>query len=302
MGWAREMSSMPVLDRIRALTETGRWGLVTNWASIEVLGECRNKNRIVEARMWCGKVSGSENSSAVLTFDWVSKGDHGIEERIAIGRMGFTWVEIYGHGLVRPAPFPDYYQEFIGSMVAQNDAPDRFIQTAEPYRTLEIGEAIYAPKIGPTGGIPLGEKVFDTYLFDANLVGNLYFGNYSIWMGKLRDATFFQMAPEFYRGVGELGELTCVSSRIQHLREAMPFDDIVVTMSLKAVHKKGLDLMFEFQKKMEGGKGEKLAIGEHRVIWTKADAKGERVATDLPEKILSQIMALVHKHTFSEAG
>jgi enediyne polyketide synthase len=216
--------------------------------------------------------------------------------------MGFTWVEIYGHGLVRPAPFPDYYRDFIGSMIAQNDAPDSFISTSEPYRALDVGEAVYAPKVGPSGGIPLGEKVFDTSLFDANLVGNLYFGNYSIWMGKLRDVTFFQMAPELYRGVGEQGELTCVHSRIQHLREAMPFDDIIVTMSLKALHQKGLDLVFEFQKKLPDGKGEKLAMGEHRVIWTKMDAKGEKVATQLPEKIVSQIMALVHKHTLSEAG
>lgn len=302
MGWAREMSSVPVLDRIRALTETGRWGLVTNWASIEVLGECRNKNRVVEARMWCGKVSGSQNSSAVLTFDWVSKGDNGIEERIAVGRMGFTWVEIYGHGLVRPAPFPDYYRDFIASMVAQNDAPDTFIETAEPYRSLETGDPIYAPVVGPSGGIPIAEKVFDTYLFDANLVGNLYFGNYSIWMGKLRDLAFFRMAPEIYRGVGELGEFTCVNSRIQHLREAMPFDDIIVTMTLKALHKKGMDLIFEFQKKLPDGKGEKLAMGEHRVIWTKMDAKGEKVAVDLPEKIVTQILALVAKHTLGAAG
>lgn len=302
MGWAREMSSMPVLDRIRALTETGKWGLVTNWASIDVLGECRNKNRIVEARMWCGKVSGAHNSTAVLTFDWVSKGDQGIEERIAVGRMGFTWVEIYGHGLVRPAPFPDYYKEFIASMIAQNDAEDRFVETAEPYRQLAIGESIYAAKVGPSGGIPLAEKTFETSLFDANLVGNLYFGNYSMWMGKLRDSAFHGMAPDLYKGVGEQGELTCVSSKIQHLREAMPFDEIHVQMSLRAVHRHGLDLVFDFFKKMPDGKGEKLATADHRVIWTRSNERGEKVAGDLPERILEEVMRSVRQNSLGVAG
>ena len=90
MGSARELSSVPVLDRIRELTETGKWGLVTNWASINVLGQVRNTDRIVQVRMWCGSISGKEESSVTLNFDWVSLGEDGIEERIATGKMGFT--------------------------------------------------------------------------------------------------------------------------------------------------------------------------------------------------------------------
>jgi enediyne polyketide synthase len=302
MGWAREMSSIPVLDRIRALTESGKWGLVTNWASIEVLGECRNKNRIVEARMWCGKVSGAHNSSAVLTFDWVSKGDQGVEERIAIGRMGFTWVEIYGHGLVRPAPFPDYYKDFIGSMIAQTDAPDTFLPTEEPYRALEMGSPIYTAVVGPSGGVPIAQKIFETGLFDANLVGNLYFGNYSIWMGKTRDWAFQKIAPNLFKGIGEEGELTCVSSKIQHVREAMPFDDVVVAMSLRGIHKNGIDLVFEFQKCLPNEKFEKLAVGEHRVIWTRVNERGEKVASPLPQVIVEHILGLINQKDILVAG
>jgi enediyne polyketide synthase len=238
MGQSREMSSLPVLDKIRALTETGRWGQVTNWASIEVLGECRNRDRVVEARMWCGLVGGSQNSSATLNFDWVSLGENGIEERIATGQMGFTWVEILDHGIVRPAEFPTEYGDFIASMIARNDRPNSYIPAAEPYRTLDKGQTLLRVPAGPNTAVNITQKVFETSLFDANLVGNLYFGNYSIWMGKLRDSYFHGLAPHLYRGIGEAGELTCVNSRIQHLREAMPFDDILVTMGVKALHQR----------------------------------------------------------------
>ncbi len=290
MGSAREMSSLPVLDRIRALTETGRWGLVTNWASIEVLGECRNKDRVVEARMWCGRISGSKNSSATLTFDWVSKGENGIEERIATGQMGFTWVEILDHGIVRPAEFPEYYKDFIASMVAKNDNKDSFIPAHEPYRTLGKGNQLFKVPEGPNTAVVIAQKVFETSLFDANLVGNLYFGNYSIWMGKLRDSHFFSLAPQLYRGVGEQGELTCTKSRIQHLREAMPFDDILVTMAVKSVYEQGADLQFEFYKVTPEGLSEKLAIAQHEVIWTRQGADGEKVACALPEVILTALI------------
>jgi enediyne polyketide synthase len=290
MGQSREMSSLPVLDKIRELTETGRWGQVTNWASIEVLGECRNRDRVVEARMWCGQVGGSKNSSATLNFDWVSLGEDGIEERIATGQMGFTWVEILDHGIVRPAEFPVEYRDFIASMIARNDNPNSYIPAPEPYRSLAKGETMFQAPVGPNTAITIAQKVFETSLFDANLVGNLYFGNYSIWMGKLRDSYFHGLAPHLYRGIGEAGELTCVKSRIQHLREAMPFDDILVTMGIKAVHQNGVDLQFEFHKVTPDGHTEKLATADHQTIWTRPGADGEKVACELPQEILSALI------------
>lgn len=289
MGWAREMSSIPVLDRIRTLTESGKYGLVTNWASIEVLGDCRNKHRIVESRMWCGKMSGQMNSSAVLTFDWLSRGETGVEERIAVGRMGFTWVEIVGHGVVKPAPFPGYYQDFIENMVAKNDEPDVFSPAPEPYRNLQTGNEEFLAPAGPGSSVTLCSKFFETSLYDSNLVGNLYFGNYSVWMGKLRDEFFYSLAPGLYRGIGEFGELTCVKSRIQHLREAMPFDDIYVTMGMTGLSTNAVDLHFEFFKVDGNGQREKLAVATHNVIWTIAGENGDRVSAPLPPAIFQKL-------------
>ncbi|MFW7378809.1 MAG: SDR family NAD(P)-dependent oxidoreductase [Oligoflexus sp.] len=293
MGSARELSSVPVLDKIRELTESGRWGLVTNWASIKVLGECRNKDRVVQARMWCGRIMGAQESSVTLAFDWVSRGPDGIEERIATGYMGFTWVEILGHGIVKPAPFPDYYRDFIDSMIAQNDEPDRYIPAAEPLADLNPGESLFVSKKGPNARPVLYEKTFETSLFDANLVGNLYFGNYSIWMGKTRDFFFQKLMPSRFMGVGEQGEFRCTDCKIQHLREAMPFDDIKVRMSLSSLHEEGMDLYFEFYKVNENGNDEKLAYGDHRIVWTKAE-QGKVQSVPLPEELMACLEEVIN--------
>jgi len=214
--------------------------------------------------------------------------------------MGFTWVEILDHGVVAPAEFPDYYRDFIASMIAKDDRKDVYVPAPEPYRKLEKGETLFKAPEGPKTAVRLTEKIFETSLYDANLVGNLYFGNYSIWMGKIRDHFFHDLAPELYRGIGENGELICVKSRIQHLREAMPFDDILVTMGLKALHRHGADLYFEYYKITVDGHSEKLAIADHQALWTKRGADGEKLTANWPDSILNALWDLVHKA--NEAG
>ncbi len=302
MGSARELSSVPVLDRIRKLTETGKWGLVTNWSSIEVLGQCRNRDRIVQGRMWCGKISGAYESTVTLNFDWISLGESGIEERIATGKMGFTWVEILGHGIVKPAKFPDYYREFINSMVAQNDDQDSYIPAPEPLKNLTPGTRIFKGPTGPVNKIVLKEKTFETSLFDANLVGNLYFGNYSIWMGKTRDHYLQSIIPEYFQGVGEQGEFRCKDCTIKHLREAMPFDEIRVSMSLSELYDGGLGLYFEFYKVNPIGPDEKLAFGEHKAIWCNSDKKGNVTQMPLPEKLMKTLNKIIVDKTIASVG
>lgn len=290
MGLAREMSSIPVLEEIRQLTESGKWGQVTNWASIEVLGECRNEHRIVEARMWCGKLGGSKNSSATLSFDWVSRGEHGVEERIARGQMGFTWVEILAHGVVQPAPLPRSYFDFIKTMEAKNELPNVYQNLQEPYRNLSPGRSIVKTSGGPRSVVPLATKTFETSTFDGNLVGNIYFGNYSIWMGRVRDSFFYRLAPRYFIKTKDIFEVICMKSRIQHLREAMPFEDILVTMGLIQLNQCGIDLHFEFYRKNQNGILEKLAIADHQCLWTHRNDGGKVKAHEWPQEILEYML------------
>jgi enediyne polyketide synthase len=290
MGQSREMSSIPVLNEIRTLTESGKWGQVTNWANIEVLGECRNHHRIVEARMWCGKLGGSKMSAATLSFDWLSVGENGVEERIARGQMGFTWVEILTHGVVQPAPLPQAYFDFIKTMEAQNEQPNVYASAHEPLRSLSPGRSLLKTTGGPRSVVPLATKTFETSTFDSNLVGNIYFGNYSIWMGRVRDTYFYKLAPVFFTKSKDICELICTKSRIQHLREAMPFDDIVVTMGLVQLSQAGIDLQFEFFRKNPTGVLEKLAIADHQCVWTHKAADGTITAHEWPEEIRTAIL------------
>jgi enediyne polyketide synthase len=291
MGEAREIGLAPVLRELRDLTASGKWGMITNWSEIEILGDCRNDDRIIESRTWVSrKLMGKSQSSSVLSFDWVARGPSGELERIATGHMGFTWAEILDHGVVKAAALPPGLQAFMNGMMAKTDAEDSYEPALEPFRELSPGEVIFEAPRGPNSAVPLASKVFETGLTNANLVGNVYFVNYSTWMGSLRDRFFYELIPDAFRGIGEAGEMTCVRARIQHLREAMPFDDIQVTMGLCSVSENGMQLTFEFFKVGEDGSREKLAYGTHELVWTQRDAAGNKISAKLPDQLLAGLL------------
>ena len=70
-------------------------------------------------------------------------------------------------------------------------------------------------------------------LAQANLVGNIYYANYYEWQGQIRDRFLSELIPDYFVGIGEKGELLALESRVDHLREAMPFDRILLTLAVK---------------------------------------------------------------------
>ncbi|MCF8106971.1 MAG: hypothetical protein K9K64_15955, partial [Desulfohalobiaceae bacterium] len=115
--------------------------------------------------------------------------------------------------------------------------------------------------------------------------GNIYFAHYPAWQGKTRDRYFFGLIPEYYRGTGESGELICLDCRVDHLREAMPFDRILVTMALKELRTFSLRLYFEYFRLDPDGSRTKLAYGEQKAIWVVRDEHGNPVPAPFPSKI-----------------
>ena len=77
---------------------------------------------------------------------------------------------------------------------------------------------------------------------NSNWVGNIYFANYGEWMARVRDIYFHRLTPDWFRNSGRDGEWVCLSCAIDHLSEAMPFDRILVTMDIAAIHRCGVDL------------------------------------------------------------
>jgi len=149
-------------------------------------------------------------------------------------------------------------------MKPTRDSTDPLANIPTSLEGLKIGEALWTAD-DVDAGVPLAREVFSTSLQDSNLVGNLYFSNYSAWQGRLRDRLLHEIAPECFdlRQLGAQPE--CLFFSTHHLREAMPFDSIEAQMSVKAMYDGALDLWFDYYRVDMTGTREKLAVGEHRI-------------------------------------
>jgi enediyne polyketide synthase len=267
MGKLRELACQPVYHPLAEQFATGRWGMVSNYAETRFFGEARAEDTI-EGRFWLGPASGQFGSTQEFHYDWHRLLPDGRRNRFAWSRMGVTWVEILGHGVVEARPLPDYYAEFM-DRATPPDTPDvRAALEPQPgIGEIDLGTVVWEAPPGPVNRALLHEELFDTSFEESNLVGNIYFANYYLWQGPTRDRFFQSIAPEYYVGAGERGELRCEYVRIDHLREAMPFHRIAARMSLEAVYERGLRLRFDYFR-VTGDTREKLGSGVHVAGWS----------------------------------
>jgi enediyne polyketide synthase len=183
--------------------------------------------------------------------------------------MRTSSVEILDYGLARPAPWPDDFYEFLVGMRPNRDVASPLDALPERLADLDIGSSLWTSTDEGQECL-IARQVFSTSLQDSNLVGNLYFGNYSAWQGRLRDQFLHDIAPSCFTPEKIGGQLECLSFSTHHLREAMPFDNIEASMYLKGLYPGALDLWFEYHRVGTNGTREKLAVGEHRVALVSA--------------------------------
>jgi enediyne polyketide synthase len=283
MGKIRELAVSPILKQLAEDMSGGQWGMVTNNARVNVLGDIAGTG-VIEARYWMEGVGGRDNSTMELRFQWCEVKADGSTEPVAEGQMQITWVRVLGHGQVEVAPLPEYVQAYVDAVGPQHE--DSAEEAAEPAETLGLGVELHRTSLGPRTGRILREQDFQTSLEDANLVGNIYFDNYAKWQGRVRDLFFFQAAPHLYRGGAASGELMCRQLKVQHIREAMPFDRIHVSMGLRAVYENGVKLEFEYRRVNPDGSSEKLAFAEQDAVWVVRDADGRPSAAPLPDELI----------------
>ena len=265
-GEVREASAWPVLKKIADQFSTGEWGGVTNYARLKVLGEATTNDQI-EARLWASGNGGPKNSVLDLTFDFRKVLPEGGYERLAWIEQQTTWVRILDHGTAKVEPYPEYYETFLEKMLPRYNAPNLPEPMAEPLKSLyenKEEDYLYQAPSGPSVKPILHTQLMETSLEDSNIVGNIYFANYYAWQGKARDHYFYTLIPDYFRGTGERGEMICLHCKVDHLREAMPFDRIEVQMALKAVNKCRARLYFEYFKLEHKYPPLKLATGEAR--------------------------------------
>jgi hypothetical protein len=75
----------------------------------------------------------------------------------------------------------------------------------------------------------------------------------------------------------------CAGCTLEHLREAMPFDRVAVAMSVRSLSECGVGLEFNYYRVDPGGARHKLAVATHEAVWVSRDARGELVASRVPE-------------------
>jgi enediyne polyketide synthase len=264
MGKARELGGMQQTEfhpRLFEIFGEGTHGGVTNFFETSILGRAGHSD-VVEGRFCMDDCTETEYTASC---EWRRiPYPSGSPERIALTRMRTSSVRILGHGAATPAPWPEDFYEYLVSMKPTRASTDPLADIPTSLEGLKIGEALWAAD-DVDAGVPLSREVFSTSLQDSNLVGNLYFSNYSAWQGRLRDRFLHEIAPECFdlRQLGAQPE--CLFFSTHHLREAMPFDSIEAQMSVKAMYDGALDLWFDYYRVDMTGTREKLAVGEHRI-------------------------------------
>jgi enediyne polyketide synthase len=297
LGEVREAAVWPVLGRLGQDFASNKCGMVTNYTHAQILGEATAGDRI-EVRLWISGNHGPADSTMDLNFDFRKMLKNGGYDRLAWCEHQVTWVKILDHGIVKPEPYPDYYREFMKDSLPRYDAPNIPDPLPEPLSGLvkQIrGEKEEYVSSGPIVRPVLSEQIIDTSLDNSNLVGNIYFANYYAWQGQIRDRYFFDLIPAYYLGTGRDGELLCLETRVNHLREAMPFDRIMVTMALKALKRHSAIFYFEYFLMNADDTRVKLAFGEQNVIWVKRDPDGKPVPASFPPVLRDTLREAISK-------
>lgn len=284
MGLIRECATLPVLEAIGQTIVEGRHGLVTNWSKVDIVGEA-GANDVIEVRFWNERVLGS---TIDFYYEWVKVQPEGPAERLAVGEMSATWVQILGHGQVKTQPIPPILEKWIRLMLPRGEPTVRFGPAPESLAQVSAGPERWKKAPGPLPGPHLRTDVFQTTLEDANIVGNVYFANYGKWQGRVRDLYLQQLAPDLFRGNGSTGEWVVRTTRVDHLREAMPFDRIKVVMSLEALHERGVALRFDYSRLDADGTELKLAVGQQLAVWVERP-QGAPVAATMPTAFASAL-------------
>lgn len=288
LGKVREIGTQPINDRLVPLLATGKWGLVTTNSEIEIFGDWTPRD-IIQVRLWIMPDSELPKSALNLYYDWLKVTPEGSYERLAFGTLRAAFVEILGHGLVKVTELPDYFQDFIHRMQRPEISVRKIDQVPERLKDLDHGTRLYQKQADPARGPFLCEKIIETSLLDSNMVGNIYFSNYYKWQGIVRDSYFYSLIPDHFHQTFSNCELRCIKTRVDHLRDTMPFAKIIVRMYLNSLFENGCELGFEYFQLLPGGKEIKLAFGNHLALWIDRSDVNLPRAVRLPEKALSQL-------------
>ncbi|HEY9885761.1 MAG TPA: hypothetical protein V6C96_00735, partial [Vampirovibrionales bacterium] len=298
VGYIREIVLGPIRKEIVNDLKGGKYGMVTNTSSINIYNEAETFDEVI-GQVWITKESDFDRSFIDLSFEWLKKGKDGLLVKLADCKLSTTWVEIVGHGLVKVSPIPAYFLKFLETHKTKDlHDKNQKLLLQEYVSTKDLGEVEYQTNSIIRPDVMLSKSRFQTGIFDSNLVGNLYYSNYYDWQAKTTERYLFKFIPEIFTNQGKLGEFICLESKVNHIQEAMPFEEIVVKVYLENLYSNGFKLFFEyFSCGMGDGNTErKLASGSNTFIWAKrTDEHSAPSATTLPPKLKQAFVEAVNR-------
>ncbi|MCP4129671.1 MAG: SDR family NAD(P)-dependent oxidoreductase [bacterium] len=267
MGKLREMPIKTVKDKFVQDMASGQWGIVTNNSIVKISGEATSFD-LIEGRVYTPRMWGEHDTSVDMIYDFFKISPDGSKERIAYADMGTTWVKVLSHGTVAKRPLPPYLHNLMKSLITKYSEPDPEIPSQ--ITGLHLHNIIFNEKAGPKIEPILVEQDIKTSYEDSNVVGNVYYANYYAWQGRVFDLFLFTKLPDYFSDTTKPRyDLFCISTKVDHLREAMPFDTVKTTMALKGLYENGVKFYFEYFRVEPDGTKTKLAIGEQESVWIK---------------------------------
>jgi acyl-CoA thioesterase FadM len=159
---------------------------------------------------------------------------------------------------------------------------------------LRRGRPLFEGTAGPRGGPSLFIETMRPSLFDSDLIGNVSSITFFGWLEHVRDRFLHSVVPhELARrsSANGHGEALCVDEEMTYLREAFPFDDIEVEMTLSAATERSARFRYEFIRRKPGG-NEKVAVGHQEVLWVHRDEAGAVRSEDFPAELVRLLQPL----------
>ncbi len=293
MGSLRELVLAPISSDLLKDLGTGEYGMVTNTSEVQIFNEAETLNPII-GNLWITGKSELENSFIDLNFEFLKQlpGTNSMV-RLAKCNLSTTWVKIESRGIVKKAPIPAYFMQFLDKHLLRKEITKHHLNGIAYPSLNNMGKVLYQNnhKIRPQ--ILLLEKEFQTGISNGNTVGNLYYSNYYHWQAETMEHYLYQLVPEIMISNGRKGDFITLEANVKHLQEAMPFETIIVHMYVDQIFENGFRFYFEYFSK-EGNVKRKLAFGSNSVIFaTRTDEKSVPGIHALPEKLQTRLNSLI---------
>ena len=272
MGSLRENVLSPIKNELLHDLSSGDYGMVTNDSSVHVYNEAESCENLIGTMSFTDKCD-FENSFMDFKYEWMKETQDGKLIKIADCYLSTTWVKILDRGIVKKDPLPDYFVEFLNKYHAPDKVKDyvNLMPGQQFFDESDLGKVLYQGTVMPRPEVLLLTKEYSTGMHNGNSVGNLYYSNYYDWQAKTIESYLYNIVPEVYMKNGREGEYFCYTCNVNHLQEAMPFENIEVKMYLERVNEHSVTFFFEYFS-LGNGERRKLSYGSNTLIWCSRDS------------------------------